>query len=704
MNKNSIEKIILSIVAIAVVIRSLISNPFNLPGLILSCISIIGLIVLLFVYNPKGNITEKSDIYLLSIVLGVTGAQYGSLDLYYDDHALERVLDGINGVRIILIIGAIAVNVVINIFFRNRLLKRLIGITALTASIAFALSSNLNIYDYFVLGGIVFYFLFTATLGDIGVDMAILGRRYWLTLATILIFLIRRLMFPDYDFSDTSLLVSLNFEVLPYYVVAGLLLIAAIVIGIETTATDDKKITPDMILLGGLASLVVVIKCSVYFHFYYSWLAIILGAMILIAVAIQQESYDSKGIKKKFEKQDWFKNPFFFMLFVMTLLSIIVIQMCYGHIYMVGALIIACLIVCFVPGAFAGWRKDLAQDASFVFSIALIACSLVLTVGFSAQKIILIIGIVLFTFVTLYFVDHNNHIGHNKFKTFRTITIVIFALLMIMPIFKGGSHIAIEPLDENRIFNNYIKSSTQLNVRATADGNTNSIESISYVWSDNYSYDSAQIVEIESDETTLDIVNSHLIIWALDTNGMKVRRDYWFEPYYFKTFEEYLDHEAEVNAMVLTEEAYVMTWNRHSYAIFSNSPTWEAAEEYCESVGGHLAVVSSDDENEVIYAFAQSQGLDNVFIGYSDANREGAWEWANGEAPVYTNWNSGEPNGFTAGEDYALIIYNGCWADNEYAPSVSNGGIFYVCEWDELVRGTDNIEFEEISLPNAWNR
>ncbi len=145
---------------------------------------------------------------------------------------------------------------------------------------------------------------------------------------------------------------------------------------------------------------------------------------------------------------------------------------------------------------------------------------------------------------------------------------------------------------------------------------------------------------------------------------------------------------------VIEAEAVVMKFEDHSFAFYSSVDSWEEAEQFCESQGGHLAVVDSQEENDALYAFAQSQGCDNVYIGYSDAGNEGVWEWAGGETSGYTHWQEGEPNAYTEDENYAVIGYQGYWYDTAYIPSE---GIF-VCEWDCDVIGTVNIDASELPV------
>ena len=140
----------------------------------------------------------------------------------------------------------------------------------------------------------------------------------------------------------------------------------------------------------------------------------------------------------------------------------------------------------------------------------------------------------------------------------------------------------------------------------------------------------------------------------------------------------------------------VLNMDGHSFACYFGCDSWEQARDYCESVGGHLAVITTPRENEALYAFARYCGYDNVYIGYSDTETEGHWRWVNGEQSDYTNWNAGEPNGFTSGEDYAVMVDGAKWNDGEYTARIENGIIAYICEWDYEVEGINNFGYEEI--------
>ena len=132
--------------------------------------------------------------------------------------------------------------------------------------------------------------------------------------------------------------------------------------------------------------------------------------------------------------------------------------------------------------------------------------------------------------------------------------------------------------------------------------------------------------------------------------------------------------------------ADALEFNGHYYKIFSNTcSSWEDAKAYCESVGGHLATISSKEENDALFNYMRSLNLKIAYFGYSDAATEGEWKWVNGETNIYNNWHSGEPNGRSS-ENYAEFYYqfnDGTWNDGDFDRGVTTSDESnFICEWD----------------------
>ena len=145
-----------------------------------------------------------------------------------------------------------------------------------------------------------------------------------------------------------------------------------------------------------------------------------------------------------------------------------------------------------------------------------------------------------------------------------------------------------------------------------------------------------------------------------------------------------LSFELEKEDMDIPEDA--AEYNGHHYYIYDIGNDIEAAIEYCESLGGHMATITSSGENDFLYDYMLSNDLESVYFGFSDAAEEGTWIWLNGESVSYTNWHSGEPNSENDDEDYAMFYWkydDGTWNDGDFGTGGTNGGgCAFICEWD----------------------
>lgn len=125
----------------------------------------------------------------------------------------------------------------------------------------------------------------------------------------------------------------------------------------------------------------------------------------------------------------------------------------------------------------------------------------------------------------------------------------------------------------------------------------------------------------------------------------------------------------------------------HDYVVFyqGTADTWEEAQAYCQSIGGHLATITSQEENDYVYGLLQQSGTDSAYFGLTDSGQEGRWEWVTGEPVLYTNWHAGEPNGENSGEDYAMFyskFSDGSWNDGDFGGQAGDGGRAFICEFD----------------------
>jgi len=151
-----------------------------------------------------------------------------------------------------------------------------------------------------------------------------------------------------------------------------------------------------------------------------------------------------------------------------------------------------------------------------------------------------------------------------------------------------------------------------------------------------------------------------------------------------------LDVGAKTFSLTAGSANYLASTDHYYDYVPSNLISWDDAKVAAEGMDyfglqGYLATLTIPDEGQISGELSPGTG----WIGASDAGSEGVWKWmtgpeagmtfwnGNGNGSVvpgmYANWNSGEPNNYGSGEDYAHITFNtgapGSWND---LPNVTN--------------------------------
>ena len=129
----------------------------------------------------------------------------------------------------------------------------------------------------------------------------------------------------------------------------------------------------------------------------------------------------------------------------------------------------------------------------------------------------------------------------------------------------------------------------------------------------------------------------------------------------------------------------------HRYKVITSSLTWSQAKKRCEDLGGHLATITSNQEDEYIKRLLPTAKKEELhfWIGLTDDGREGRWKWITGEVSKHSSWGDGEPNNYGGNEDYATIAsspkgaHHGRWNDFDGPNRVHKIIVGFVCEWED---------------------
>lgn len=143
----------------------------------------------------------------------------------------------------------------------------------------------------------------------------------------------------------------------------------------------------------------------------------------------------------------------------------------------------------------------------------------------------------------------------------------------------------------------------------------------------------------------------------------------------------------------------------HKYEIFHDTLTWEEAKAACEAKGGHLATITSQEEQKMIESLnTQSSKL---WIG-GCKNSAGEWCWVTGELWEYQNWGDGEPNNSSnvVADESCVAVWPVKWNDLANSNTYEQSG--YICEWEASnaaeetqVEGYTGHLYEFYTLPES---
>ncbi len=143
-------------------------------------------------------------------------------------------------------------------------------------------------------------------------------------------------------------------------------------------------------------------------------------------------------------------------------------------------------------------------------------------------------------------------------------------------------------------------------------------------------------------------------------------------------------------------------WLGRSYCIYEWSGNWDEAKEFCKSMGGRLAVIEWQEQNDFLYQYVKENRCGDVYFGLTDCAQESKWTWVTGRqlSGRYSNWHTGEPNNQDGNEDYAMFFHNytdGTWNDGDF-----EGTKAILCEWRSIFETyPDEYIYTDVA-PEGW--
>ena len=132
-----------------------------------------------------------------------------------------------------------------------------------------------------------------------------------------------------------------------------------------------------------------------------------------------------------------------------------------------------------------------------------------------------------------------------------------------------------------------------------------------------------------------------------------------------------------------------------TYQVFTEDISWDAAEQKCKDMGGHLVAINNEEEFQKICELLNGTNAKYAWVGCYRSS-SGNLTWTNGDSIEYYNWAPNEPSYRDAydgtSEDFVILVRqnDGSWKynDSRINPVADysyyySGRVAYVCEITE---------------------
>ncbi len=135
----------------------------------------------------------------------------------------------------------------------------------------------------------------------------------------------------------------------------------------------------------------------------------------------------------------------------------------------------------------------------------------------------------------------------------------------------------------------------------------------------------------------------------------------------------------------------VQIFGGHRYQFSPEKLNWEEAKAKAAAAGGHLAAITSKEENQWVmdtFVTKLPDGL-SLWLGGTNDNPTHQWTWITGEPFTFTAWGTQEPSGRIGEPALCFSRMNMGWGDmpiSGIGQADRRGG--YLIEWDDASSGT----------------
>jgi hypothetical protein len=122
-------------------------------------------------------------------------------------------------------------------------------------------------------------------------------------------------------------------------------------------------------------------------------------------------------------------------------------------------------------------------------------------------------------------------------------------------------------------------------------------------------------------------------------------------------------------------------FNGKWYRVYTEKLTWNRAKERCANMGGRLAIIP----DAATWEFVKKLSNASLWLGATDAAKEGTWKWVDGSTMSFSVWITNNPNNLGGAENYlAMVTHDKVQGWNDFAKDGKTHDLQvsgFVCEW-----------------------